>query len=284
VASFPSRPFTLPLDGRSLEGEEVGEGPPIFLVHGLSATRRYVVHGSKTLPREGYRLISYDARAHGQSDGAPPAGGYSYGELADDLAAVVDARSQGSRPLFAGHSMGAQTATALALAEPDRVAGLVIAGPVSMGVPYDDEVLAGWDALAGGLERDGPAGFMEVYSRRDFDPAWREVILRITGERMQLHRNPGALAEALRQVPRSMPFDGLAELQFLDLPVLVVASHDAADPGHPYAIAEAWAEHLPRARLISEEEGESPLAWQGGRLSREIAAFCAEPAVAERLG
>ena len=29
--------------------------------------------------------------------------------------------------------------------------------------------------------------------------------------------------------------------------------------------------------LVSEEEGESPLAWQGGKLSREIAAFCAEP-------
>ena len=27
--------------------------------------------------------------------------------------------------------------------------------------------------------------------------------------------------------------------------------------------------------MIREGEGESPLAWQGGRLSREIAAFCA---------
>ena len=61
------------------------------------------------------------------------------------------------------------------------------------------------------------------------------------------------------------------------MPALVVASHDDADPGHPYAAAAAYAEALPRARLISEEEGESPLAWQGGRLSREtLAAFYAE--------
>ena len=52
------------------------------------------------------------------------------------------------------------------------------------------------------------------------------------------------------------------------MPALVVASHDEADPGHPYAAAAAYAEALPRARLISEEEGESPLAWQGGKLSR----------------
>ena len=36
--------------------------------------------------------------------------------------------------------------------------------------------------------------------------------------------------------------------------------------------------------MVSEDEGESPLAWQGGKLSREIAAFCEEPAVRERLG
>jgi hypothetical protein len=40
---------------------------------------------------------------------------------------------------------------------------------------------------------------------------------------------------------------------------------------------------MPRASLISEEPGASPLAWQGGRLSREIAAFCERPEVAERL-
>ena len=57
------------------------------------------------------------------------------------------------------------------------------------------------------------------------------------------------------------------------MPALVVASHDEADPGHPYAVAAAYAEALPRARLISEEQGESPLAWQGGKLSRAIADF-----------
>jgi hypothetical protein len=62
--------------------------------------------------------------------------------------------------------------------------------------------------------------------------------------------------------------------------VLVVASNDEADPGHPYAVAEAYAAALPRARLISEDDGQSPLAWQGGRLSREIALFALEPDVA----
>jgi hypothetical protein len=142
--------------------------------------------------------------------------------------------------------------------------------------------LARWDELADGLEQGGVDGFLEVMDRQGLDPDWRETILRFTRERMETHRHPEAVAQAMREVPRSKHFE-LDELESLDLPALVVASHDLADPGHPYALAEAYAARLPRSRLISEEEGESPLAWQGGRLSREIVAFCAEPAVAERL-
>jgi hypothetical protein len=76
---------------------------------------------------------------------------------------------------------------------------------------------------------------------------------------------------------------GLPALERLDVPALVVASHDVADPGHAYDVGAAWAERLPSARLVSEEPGESPLAWQGGRLSHAIADFCEEAAVRERL-
>ena len=57
------------------------------------------------------------------------------------------------------------------------------------------------------------------------------------------------------------------------MPVLVVASHDEFDPGHPREVAERWTEAIPGAELIGEEKGQSPLAWQGGMLSREIDSF-----------
>ena len=260
----------------------MGEGPPIVLLHGLTASRRYVVHRSRVLPRSGMLTVAYDARGHGESDPAPPGGGYAYAELADDLGAVVDAVAGDRRCVLAGHSMGAHTLTAYALGAPDRVAAVVAIGPVFLGAAAAEETLAYWDRLAEGLERGGVEGFIAAYDH-DLEPAWRETILRITRERLGLHRHPEAVARALREVPRSSPFESVAELEFLDLPALVVASHDEADPGHPYAVAEAWAERLPRASLVSEEPGSSPLAWQGGRLSREIAAFCERPEVAERL-
>ena len=45
----------------------------------------------------------------------------------------------------------------------------------------------------------------------------------------------------------------------------------AADPGHPLAVGEAWARAIPGADVVTEEPGSSPIAWQGGQLSRVIA-------------
>jgi len=274
--------FTVERQSSLLAGEALGEGPPIVLLHGITATRRVVVHGSKVLPRSGYRQLTYDARAHGRSDPAPPGGGYSYPELVADLDAVTQAQVDGAPFVLGGHSMGAHTAAAYALERPHLVAGLVVIGPVYMGVT-DPDGLGSWDRLADGLERGGVDGFIEALDR-DLDPEWRDVVLRFTRERMNDHLHLDALAMALREVPRSAPFEAMSDLEFLDVPALVVASHDTADPGHPYAVAEAYAETLPRAQLVSEEEGASPLAWQGGRLARAIAEFTASDAVRERLG
>jgi pimeloyl-ACP methyl ester carboxylesterase len=277
-------PFEVESAGARLSGEEVGEGWPVVLLHGLTATRRYVVHGSLALARRGYRQISYDARGHGESSAAPEGGGYGYEPLSSDLRAVISGRGAG-RPVLVGHSMGCHTAVAHALEHADQVGALVLAGPVTLGLPASEETLAAWDRLADGLERAGVDGFMQAYEvDLEADPAWTEAALRITRERMQRHRHPDALGRALREVPRSLPFEGLEELETLDIPALVVASYDEADPSHPYSIAEAWAERLPSGRLVSEDPGNSPLAWQGGRLAREIADFLEEGQVRQRLG
>lgn len=284
--SLEPRPLSLG-DEVALSGEAVGEGPPVLLNHGITATRRQVVHGSRVLPRSGFLVVSYDARGHGESDPAPEGSGYGTAQLVADLEAVASETTGGAAFVVVGHSMGAHTAVAFALENPDRLAGMVLIGPAYGGRrdrEQEERVLSRYDALADGLEEGGVEGFLRALDRQGLDPKWRDTVLRFTRQRMEAHRHPEAVARALREVPRSPPFESLDELEFLDLPALVVASHDVADPEHPYAIAEAYAERLPRARLISEEEGESPLAWQGGRLSRAIAEFGAEPAVAERLG
>ena len=272
-------------DEVALAGDQAGDGTPVILCHGVTATRNQVVHGSRVLPREGFRMVIYDARGHGDSDPAPEESGYGYPRLVADLESVADEVSPDAPFVLGGSSMGAHTAVAYALEHPERVAGLVVIGPVysgPVGEAEREQIFARWDELADGLEQGGVEGFLAVLDRHGLDPGWRDTILGFTRDRMEKHRHPEAVARALREVPRSKPFESLDELEFLDLPSLVVASRDVADTGHPYAVAEAYAQRLPHARLISEDEGESPLAWQGGRLSREIAAFAREPQVEER--
>jgi pimeloyl-ACP methyl ester carboxylesterase len=259
-----------------IHGESAGEGPAVVLCHGITATRRYVLHGSRALERVGHSVVTYDARGHGESDPAPAAQGYGYPALVADLERVVAETVATEQFVLGGHSMGAHTAVAYALRHPQRVAGLVVIGPVYVG-EISERSLEYWDGLAAALDGGGVEGFLDYIDREEErDPAWREAVRRFTRQRMLEHRHLDALVEALRQVPRSRPFAALGELGELRMPALVVASHDDADPGHPRAVAEAYAEQLPEARLVGEERGASPLAWQGGRLAREIGAFCAE--------
>jgi len=263
--------FTVERAGVRLSGEEAGDGTPVVLLHGLTATRRYVVMGSRALERSGHRVVGYDARGHGHSSPAPAAGDYGYEQLAGDLLALLDDRGI-ERAVLAGSSMGAHTIVRLALDHGDRAAGLVLITPAYTPEGESSD-LERWDALSDGLRNGGVEGFVEAYGEQGVPEAWRETVTKVLRQRLAAHDHPDALADALRAVPRSRAFEDWSELGELALPTVVVASRDEADPGHPYAIGARYASAIPGAELVSERPGASPLAWQGGQLSRVIAAL-----------
>jgi len=256
--------------GVRLSGERTGSGVPVILLHGLTATRRYVVMGSRYLSRAGVELVGYDVRGHGASSPAPSPTAYEYSDMAADLDAVVDAI--GAPAVLVGNSMGAATAAAYALAHPERVSALVQITPGFSGSGREDDEMGDWDALADGLERGGVDGFMAAYVPPK-EPKFREAALKFTRQRLERHEHPEAVVHALRVVPRSLAFDGLDALRALEMPALVIGSRDESDPGHPLALAQAYAQHLDGALLLVEGPGESPLAWQGAQLSRAIESF-----------
>jgi pimeloyl-ACP methyl ester carboxylesterase len=269
--------LTVVSDGVQLSGEQSGpagaEGPPIVLLHGLTATRRYVVMGSRALERGGQRVIAYDARGHGRSAPAPDRA-YGYEHLAADLAAVLDMAGV-AQAVLAGASMGAHTAVRLALRAPERVAGLAIITPsYEPSRSRDAEELARWDALAAGLRSGGVEGFVRAYDLGGVPEGWRATIETVLRQRLSAHEHPQAVADALEVVPRSAPFEDMGELAAIDVPTVVVASRDEADPGHPLAVGERYARAIPGAELVVEDAGpppRSPIAWQGGRLSAVLA-------------
>jgi len=263
-------------DEVELSGEESGAGPPLVLLHGLTATRRYVVMGSRLLERSGRRVIAYDARGHGRSTPAPDPSAYGYERLAADLLAVLDALGL-ERAVLAGASMGAHTAVRFALCHPERVAALALITP-----SYDPVVdttgldaFAGWDALAKGLSEGGVEGFLAAYDFSPLPVQWRATVEKVIRQRLSAHEHPEAVSNALEVVPRSRPFESMSELALIRAPVVVVGSRDEADPGHPLATGERYAQAIPGAKLIVEAPGQSPIAWQGGQLSKVLTGLIA---------
>jgi pimeloyl-ACP methyl ester carboxylesterase len=239
-------------------------------------------------------VVSYDARGHGDSSPAPDPGAYRYSDLVADLGAVLDGLAI-EEAVLAGASMGAATTLAFALESPERVSALVqitpaqlpacrspVAGdfgsspgtaPLRLSGPRDTESLQRWDALADALERDGVEGFLRAYGDPPIAARFRGVVITAIRQRLERHRHPEAVAAALRAVPRSDPFERADDLSRLEMPVLIVGSRDEADPQHPYEVARTYAELIPGAELISEQSGQSPLAWRGTQLSRAIVDF-----------
>jgi pimeloyl-ACP methyl ester carboxylesterase len=259
-------------DGIELAGEQAGAGSPIVLLHGLTGTRRYVVMGSRLLERSGRRVVAYDARGHGHSGPAPAADAYAYDRLARDLLAVLDTL-QIERATLAGASMGAQTIVRFVLEHPERVAALGLLTPAydpDTHMTGSEEEFAVWDALARGLREGGVEGFTAAYDFTPMPDAWRATVEEVVHQRLSAHEHLDAVADALEAVPRSRPFERFEELAAIAAPTIVIASRDEADPGHPLAVGERYAQAIPGARLLMEEPGHSPLAWQGGRVSKAL--------------
>src|SRR5918992_1298907 len=190
-----------------LAGEEAGEGVPVVLLHGLTATRRYVVMGSRNLERSGHRVVMYDARGHGRSD---PGDAYDYDRLAQDLLAVLDDRGI-ERAVLAGASMGAHTIVRFALDHPERAAALVLVTPA-----FDPEShpsgLGRWDALSRGLREGGVEGFVAAYGEPRVPEQWRDTVRTVLRQRLSAHEHPDAVADALHAVPRSRAFEASGRL------------------------------------------------------------------------
>ena len=95
---------------------EMGEGPPLLLLHGLFGSARNWGAIQKQLARR-RRVLAMDLRNHGDS---PHGSGMGYVAQARDVAETLAARhAQGAAVV--GHSMGGKTAMALALGHPGLV-------------------------------------------------------------------------------------------------------------------------------------------------------------------
>ncbi len=96
--------------------------PPLLIAHGLfGSARNFNTLGRRLATNR--RVVMVDMRNHGQS---PWAERTDYHAMADDLADAIE-RLAGGRATLLGHSMGGKAAMALALSNPELLAGLIVA-------------------------------------------------------------------------------------------------------------------------------------------------------------
>ena len=97
-----------------------GEGPPLFLIHGIGAARDT---WRKALPvlTPHFTVVTYDLRGHGASP--MPKGEFGLEELVNDLERVRE-RTGFETAHFAGHSLGGMIGPAYAKRHPERVLSL----------------------------------------------------------------------------------------------------------------------------------------------------------------
>ena len=108
--------------GTNIYWNELGSGPPILLIMGLSFTHEM---WARVLPglTPHYRTIFFDNRGMGRSD--VPRGPYSIRQMASDAIAVLDAADVSAAHVV-GASMGGMIAQELALRFPHRVMSLTL--------------------------------------------------------------------------------------------------------------------------------------------------------------
>lgn len=97
-----------------------GEGPPLFLIHGIGASR-HTWDGLVEYLKKDFQCISYDLRGHGESP--VPSVPYSLDDLVADLERLRE-HLQLDSAHFAGHSLGGMIAPAYARIFPARVRSL----------------------------------------------------------------------------------------------------------------------------------------------------------------
>lgn len=103
-----------------------GTGPPVLLLHGISADHTEWRQVGRDLARD-FRVLMPDLLGRGASV-PDPASSFSLRDETERLETVLDSLGI-DRPLVAGHSHGASLALALACRRP--VAGLLLASPVT---------------------------------------------------------------------------------------------------------------------------------------------------------
>jgi pimeloyl-ACP methyl ester carboxylesterase len=243
------------IDGRDVNYVDIGGGPPILLLHGLSCSWRFWLANIPSLARR-RRVIAVDLPGFGASEeiSAPMSMaelGHWCGRMVEHLGIV--------RVDVAGSSMGGFVALEMAMSRPDSVRSLTLISPAGIAVK-DLRVRRRFRMINGpGGEKVAILG-ARLTRRLLRRPRTRELILASVFAHPE-RVDPELVAELAACLDRpafvpaltamvSEPLSG--RLGALDIPTLIIwGEHDRVTPPRD---GRQLADELPRAELVTVPE------------------------------
>ncbi len=232
-------------DGLAFHYREQGQGVPFIFQHGLGGDVNQTF-GIFT-PPPGFRLITMDCRAHGETRplGDPLKLGFC--AFADDLVTLMTYLNI-RQAVVGGISMGAALALNLALRFPERVRGLVLSRPAWLDRP-NPENLELMGVIAQLIRQYGAKGGLERFKR---SPAYANV-LRLSPDAANSlvghfeHPRAEETVMKLERIPHDAPNHDWQEWASIRVPTLILANRQ--DPVHPFEYGERLAQVIPGAEF-----------------------------------
>lgn len=229
----------LSVGGTRLFVHTEGAGPPVLVVHGGPLLDHGYLAGPLRSLTSTFRLVFYDQRLSGRSDGVVESGSVSLADFVEDLEGIREGLAL-ERVRLIGHSWGGLVAVKYALRHPDRVQSLVLVSPMA---PSAALWRAEQEALTAAVEPSDTAGMGELRASQALAAREPEAVQRMLrlSFRSQLH-DPARAAELRFHIPadyaeRSRQFgsmvaeltsyDLVGELADLEVPTLLV--HGASE-------------------------------------------------------
>ena len=217
-----------------------GDGPPLFLIHGIGASRHSWDGVVRSLKQK-YRCISYDLRGHGLSPLPPPP--YTLDDLVEDLEALRQELGI-AKAHFMGHSLGGMIGPAYARKYGAHVLTLGLYSTAAFRTAEDSAKVKG---VVAAMRAKGIPQVLETLKDRWFTPEFAE-------------RRPDVIERRMKQVIDTDPevflsvFDIYAETEMspwlheIRHPCLVLTGEN--DGGCNPRLNKQIAAALPNSELV----------------------------------
>ena len=246
-----------------------GSGVPFVFQHGLGADVGQTFE--LFAPPPGFRLLSFDCRAHGETKPLGPEDKISVEQFAEDLRAFLD-QLRIKRAVIGGISMGAAMALHFALTHPERVLGLVLSRPAWLDESRADNMKV-FSTIAEFIRKYGA---WEGAQRFQQTAAYLEV-LKVSPDNADslvsqfVHPRAEETVAKLERIPAYVPQHTRADWQRIGVPTLVLANHQ--DAIHPFEFGEVMARMIPHAVLAEVTPKSVSKERHGAEVQRAVAGF-----------